>query len=858
MEINPLLPTPESTLVILLGASEWPNATEFQGSDAFANSAIGLKEYFLDPLKFGIIKENLLDLFNSSDSSDDIDRAIIDFIDERLLAMRKSDQAIKDVLIYFVGHGGFSGRDYNYYLAIRRTRANNPIASSINIMSLAHSIKEKARYLRRIIILDCCFAASASQYFQSSEPTRIAIDQMIDAFKVQDEGTGFPTKGTSLLCSSRHNAPSLIAPDGKYTMFSEALLHTLHSGNSHLQSNISLHAVARMIEDYLHSKYGDMGAPRPEVHSPDQSEGDVALIPFFPNLYKKLVSQNAIVSSTENTSEIVPLSDSNKEHVNTNSLAQIMIEPVEKSPVNNEELEKQSEIVLLKNRLKYEREQNQWTQSDVAKKMGITDATVNLWECGIILPSLSECRKLCELFEKNHEELGLLVVNVEVTEVSIGGAVHQALNILGKRRDEVEITVLQQPKRGLYTFGNKAAHVSVMACVDTIPPNSKLVKELPQIKEAQSVEQAANQQVDYQYDLKPQQRQDDIYIIEDVNQDIYDNVSFETINKGDKWPFESIDEEKKEQIQILNPSEKRAKRDLLPSQVRSSPRLQQSHLTWLSSLLRPSEYTDEPFRQELLKEIENLKRAEVNPLIIPARASRALSVPMTINRFNGSDSLQKPQTIIPARATRPSVPMKIPARKVVEFKPRQIYRISYSWRALIKNVRRLVSIKNMFVDFMGIFVSIVLSLYFVNYFSSIPLFILKGYQLLSIGCIGSVFALLVACCINYIFGTTKIFILPIAFLAKLACTKSWVCIAVYGSLIAGFWGAILGESLLYLFSRAFNVYAAISFSLICSVALPIGFFFIIVRKTEARSIADDVLKEVKRILQEISENEQIN
>ena len=279
--MNKGTPSPQTTLVILLGASEWPYSPDFHSSESFANSAKSLKDYFLDAFELGLPKENLLDLFNSNHSSDDIDKEIGDFLEKRILEMRKARRDARDVLVYFVGHGGFCGNDLDYYLAIRRTRTANPAASGMRIATLAHTLKERARHLRRIIILDCCFAASATRFFQNLEPTQAAIAQTFEAFKVQEKGVGFPMKGTSLLCSSRHNIPSLIAPNGQYTMFSQALLRVLRAEGLSQEANFTLRTIARLAEDFLHSIYRE--APRPEVHSPDQSEGDVADVPFFPN-----------------------------------------------------------------------------------------------------------------------------------------------------------------------------------------------------------------------------------------------------------------------------------------------------------------------------------------------------------------------------------------------------------------------------------------------------------------------------------------------------------------------------------------------------------------------------------------------
>ena len=274
-------PSPQTTLVILLGASEWPYAPDFLDSEAFGNSASDFRGYILDPYTFNLPLKNLLDLFNSNLSSDDIDREMGQFLDKRISEMKASGNAARDVVVYFVGHGGFAGSDLDYYLAIRRTRMENPIASSLGIKTLAYTLKDKARYLRRIIILDCCFAASASVFFQS-EPAQAAMIQTIDAFKVPEKGIGLPGRGTSLLCSSRHNIPSLISQDGRYTMFSEALLRALNNGNPGQQGYLTLRTAARLTEDFLRDEPGDK-APRPEVHSPDQSEGDVADVPLFPN-----------------------------------------------------------------------------------------------------------------------------------------------------------------------------------------------------------------------------------------------------------------------------------------------------------------------------------------------------------------------------------------------------------------------------------------------------------------------------------------------------------------------------------------------------------------------------------------------
>src|SRR5947209_837576 len=125
------VPSPQTTLLILLGASEWPLFPEFQSSEAFAHAARGLKAYFLDPKRFGLSPENVLDVFNSNHSADEQDAQIGQFLEQRIAALNATSHAARDLLVYFVGHGGFVGRDSDFYLAIRRTRMENPRTSGI-------------------------------------------------------------------------------------------------------------------------------------------------------------------------------------------------------------------------------------------------------------------------------------------------------------------------------------------------------------------------------------------------------------------------------------------------------------------------------------------------------------------------------------------------------------------------------------------------------------------------------------------------------------------------------------------------------------------------------------------------------
>ena len=272
-------PSPQTTLLILLGASEWPMFPLLPSSKAFANAAQTLKAYFLNPRGFGLPAENLLDLFDSEKYAGELDEEISQFLERRLIDLKKAGNSATDVILYFVGHGGFIGPDADFYLAIRLTRIGNPRSSGLQVTALADTLKDSARLLRRIVILDCCFAAAAFSAFQGVKDD-LVFKKTNSAFQKGGKSFGFPTKGTTLLCSSSSKSPSRILPGGESTMFTNAFLVALTQGTTSPDDHLTLREVKDVTAELL-TEIPD--APRPVMHSPDQSEGDIADIPFFPN-----------------------------------------------------------------------------------------------------------------------------------------------------------------------------------------------------------------------------------------------------------------------------------------------------------------------------------------------------------------------------------------------------------------------------------------------------------------------------------------------------------------------------------------------------------------------------------------------
>src|SRR6266705_6190980 len=99
-------PSPQTTLGILLGASEWPY-TNLSGSPAFTRSAHKVRRYFIYSDHFGVRPENWLDLFDYLSSPSEIDQRIGTFLQERILRMKQGGTPARDLLFYYIGHGLF-------------------------------------------------------------------------------------------------------------------------------------------------------------------------------------------------------------------------------------------------------------------------------------------------------------------------------------------------------------------------------------------------------------------------------------------------------------------------------------------------------------------------------------------------------------------------------------------------------------------------------------------------------------------------------------------------------------------------------------------------------------------------------
>jgi hypothetical protein len=208
-------------LLAMLGASEFPRRSDLS-SPAFAKSHAALRDWLLNnahgPMVAG---EDCLDLFDSPRSWPDQEDELADWLEDRTAAQPDAT----DLIVHYVGHGGFRGESRDYYLAIRSTRAKNPYYGSIMVDSLWSTLRSGARRLRRFLIIDACFSAAAARAMMAplQEAVKVKVRDLQDSEGAQAvrEGVVVPDRGTAVLCSSSAQDTASMAGAGGFTQFTD-------------------------------------------------------------------------------------------------------------------------------------------------------------------------------------------------------------------------------------------------------------------------------------------------------------------------------------------------------------------------------------------------------------------------------------------------------------------------------------------------------------------------------------------------------------------------------------------------------------------------------------------------------------
>lgn len=254
----------------------FPN-TGFTSSEAFAHSVELFKAEIFGEVGLDVPSDNVLDLFDSLLKGPDQIEKIEKFVQQRELILR-SRGGLRKLIIYYVGHGGFSTGEY--FLAVRKSNKESYARTSIRFKDLAESIKKCAHWLYSFFIIDACFAAKGTTYFMA-EP--------IDLINKQAD-TDLSGIGVCLLCSSASDKVSYILPDESCTGFTKALVAAAMNGHRDGSQDLTLddlcilswEQLQQFSEEYRQNQV-EFIATQPEIHTPRRNGQDPAKIPLYPN-----------------------------------------------------------------------------------------------------------------------------------------------------------------------------------------------------------------------------------------------------------------------------------------------------------------------------------------------------------------------------------------------------------------------------------------------------------------------------------------------------------------------------------------------------------------------------------------------
>lgn len=251
---------------IILGASRFPHFPSSRHLDnpSFARSAAAFRRLIADDQISIFGRPAILDLFDAGDGPIALIRQVKAFL--------KSEPGLTDVLFYYCGHGDFLP-DRTYYLTLRETEPENEAFTGLPLRQMKLALETQLMMKRVYLVFDCCFSGQAAREWMSGGIGHVIEEQLFQAF---------PRRGTALVTASARGVPAL-APEGEaLTMFTGSLVNTIAAGVAGAKRELSFRDVVDAVRTKISERYGS-AAVAPEIHAPQQDEGDVTFAPFFIN-----------------------------------------------------------------------------------------------------------------------------------------------------------------------------------------------------------------------------------------------------------------------------------------------------------------------------------------------------------------------------------------------------------------------------------------------------------------------------------------------------------------------------------------------------------------------------------------------
>ncbi|MFE7463866.1 transporter substrate-binding domain-containing protein [Streptomyces sp. NPDC057499] len=207
------LPDPAGSRVVLVGAGRF---SELDPLPATRRNVKALADLLIDA--WSLPDENCTVLCDPR-TPRDLSRAV----------EAAAREATDTLLVYYAGHGVID-RAGHYHLAVRNTERDSVHDTAVPYEWIKAHV-EKSRAERRIVILDCCYAARA--------------------FGLQSNAAALEVAGTYILAAAGETAMAISPPGETFTAFTEALLSVLGNGIPGLPRYLDLDRVFSQLSKEL-------------------------------------------------------------------------------------------------------------------------------------------------------------------------------------------------------------------------------------------------------------------------------------------------------------------------------------------------------------------------------------------------------------------------------------------------------------------------------------------------------------------------------------------------------------------------------------------------------------------------------
>ncbi|WP_328472630.1 YqgE/AlgH family protein [Actinoplanes sp. NBC_00393] len=228
---RPSMPDPNQSYAVLIGTAEY-DAKALNKLPAVEQNLVDLRAILTDTVYWGLPDERCRVLLNPAQPSE-VDSALRD------AAMEVGHDG--QLLVYFAGHGILDD-DGTLQLALRTTERSLLSTTSFAYSLLRRRVRDSAA-ARRVVILDCCYAARALEIMAGGDGVELRIDQAAVFAATSRTGVAF--------------APA----DEVHTAFTGELIRTIRAGLPDGPDPLDLRTLWRVVRGALAAR----NLPLPEL-----------------------------------------------------------------------------------------------------------------------------------------------------------------------------------------------------------------------------------------------------------------------------------------------------------------------------------------------------------------------------------------------------------------------------------------------------------------------------------------------------------------------------------------------------------------------------------------------------------------